>query len=380
MYLNWRFSVETFASKSDMYIGHYWDAMKTIPKIHQLNPNYLGLLYRNIRSIWNVGHGEYDPYEYKLFFDNGWVMRDAEGTIILTEENAIMVDVGNPNYQKWLANWYKSYLDDYGMNGAYLDNCLASYEIMWATSQTPINPRTGKAWTNQEFKAAMIAIVNKVKDTIGSRLVVGNGIFNGQHFFDSSRQQTYIDLLNSKIDGVVSEGWISSRGSADWYSEDKWLESVDMVAWLEKNLSNKILIVCAENAGLEFSGGQLPDGTYPTNLPTGVTKEQYGTYVFASLLLAAIGNKTYINFGYYLPEDYPQSLFKIELGNPMGAYYIVAGTDVYVRDFSKVKVLVNPTYSSYSVTLDGNYETFSGAKAPSSITVAPHTGVILKRL
>jgi hypothetical protein len=37
---------------------------------------------------------------------------------------------------------------------------------------------------------------------------------------------------------------------------------------------------------------------------------------------------------------------------------VVNETHVYARDFSKVKVLVNPTYDSYSMNLDANYETY----------------------
>ena len=64
-----------------------------------------------------------------------------------------------------------------------------------------------------------------------------------------------------------------------------------------------------------------------------------------------------MNLGNYMPENYPQSLFKINSYNPLNAYYMIEETRVYARDFAKVKVLVNPTYDSYSVTLNENYET-----------------------
>ena len=128
----------------------------------------------------------------------------------------------------------------------------------------------------------------------------------------------------------------------------------------------------------DAGGAPLPDGTIPTKLPTGVTREQFVTYVFASRLLAAERAGNCINFGHYI-EEYPQSLFKISLGSPLGDYYVVNGTHVYARDFSSAKVLVNPTYSSYTVNLDGNYETINGTPVPSQITVDPHNGIILKR-
>jgi hypothetical protein len=129
-----------------------------------------------------------------------------------------------------------------------------------------------------------------------------------------------------------------------------------------------------QSAGLV--NNPLPDGSYPTSLPPGTTGEQYVTYCFTWLLLAANTSGNYMNFESYMPEDYSQSLFRIELGNPSTAYYVVSTSS---RDFSKVKVLVNPTSNSYSTNLDANYETLDGTKATTPITVAPHSGLVLKR-
>jgi hypothetical protein len=253
-----------------------------------------------------------------------------------------------------------------------------------ATTSNAINPRTGKVWTDDDVVNAYIDFVKTVKQTLGpNRIVVGNGIYNGNHFYRTGKHERILRFLSeSQIDGIISEGWVSQYSSPDWYSEGLWLMSMNFTTWLEDNFlsQNKILMICAENAGLEWAGGPLSDGTYPTNLPSGVTKDQYGTYVFASLLLVARSGGEYINFGYYILESYPQSLFKIDLGNPVGAYSVVSGTHIYARDFSKVKVLVNPTFNSYTVILDGNYLTFDGKSVVSPITVAPHTGIILKKV
>ena len=54
--------------------------------------------------------------------------------------------------------------------------------------------------------------------------------------------------------------------------------------------------------------------------------------------------------------DEIQNLFKTDLGVPKGNYYVIEGTHVYERDFSKVKVLVNPTNDNYTVYLDEDYK------------------------
>jgi hypothetical protein len=363
------FSPELYAQKVDMYICHFDETSQgEIQQIHALRPDLICLLYRNMREVYESAS------EYQTFVNNGWLLKDTNGNYVHTDYlTNWMVDVGNPEYQRWLANWVKGYLDGYSFNGAYLDNCLPSREMLWGQlSNEPINPRTGNYWTSDEFRQAVIALVNKVKDTVGDRLVVGNGIFKGRFFNDASRNYASL-LLQSRIDGIVSEGWLSALDSADWYSEQDWQDSVDLVVWLENNFLSrgKLFMPICENAG-------PTDGSNPV-LPAGCTKEQYVTYCFASLLLGAeTSGANCLFFGRYTIEDYPQSLFRFDLGSPLGAYYTVQGTHVYARDFSNVKVLVNPTYQTYSIDLDGNYTTLNG-QTVTSISVEPHTAIALKK-
>jgi hypothetical protein len=372
---NERLSPELYAQKVDMYICHFEVAVAgKVQQIHALRPDLICLLYRNMREVYQSSD------EFQLFLDHNGILKDAYGNLIHSAvyTSNWIVDPGNPDYQQWVANWIKSYLDKYGFNGVMLDNCLPSNEYMWNTAPgPPINPRTGKPWTSDEFNQAVIALVNKVKDTVGDRLVVGNGIFTGRFFNDPSRQQHYVNLLlRSKIDGIMSEGLFSDLDSADWYSEQDWLDSVNFVVWLENNFLSrgKLFLPLCENA-------DPTDGSGPV-LPAGCTKEQYVTYCFSSLLLpgAETNGTHYLNLGLYMLEDYPQSLFRFDLGSPLGAYYTVQGTHVYARDFSNVKVLVNPTYQTYSIDLDGNYTTLKGQVITSPLTVGSHTGMILKRL
>jgi hypothetical protein len=279
--------------------------------------------------------------------------------------------VGNPNVQDWIVDWY---LDNIGLfDGAYLDNCLPSTEILWSVSSSPaVNPRTGQAYTSDEFEADVITIVNKVKAALAPRVVVGNGILHGERFFSSSRYDHYSALLlNSQIDGVLSEGWLSSISSPGWYSESKWKDSIDFVVWLEDNfLGNGKMFRPIAQCISPYDGGG-------SRLPSGCTNEQYVTFNFASLLLGATrGDAHYLNFAYY-QSNYLDSLFDLDPGSPLNSYYMISGTHVYSRDFTNVKVLVNPTYTGYSVSLSGNYETMDGTPIGSSLWMAPHTGMIL---
>jgi len=211
-----------------------------------------------------------------------------------------------------------------------------------------------------------------VKERIGSKLWISNGIFRGVDFFGTS-QDRYIRLLTeTSIDGFMSEG-IFNEGSDEgtggtFYSEDNWKKSVDFVVLIQDNFLNQ--------AGKIF----LPHSRCAVNqIPAGCTSEQMATFAFSSLLLGINRSQNYLSLQGAMLLDEVQSLFKIDLGVPTGNYYVTEGGHVYARDFTKIKVLVNPTDQPYLVYLDGEYETFDG-QIVSSFNMEPHTGLILKAM
>ena len=368
------YPASTYAAKSDMWIGHFGD-LYMVPQIHSLNPNVLCLLYRNVRTVWGPGSYEYVASEYNTFVNNGWILKDSSGNFVVSEEfTGFAIDIGNLGYQSWLANWVSYYISSYGANGVYFDWLFTDTIIFHGASATSINPRTGKAWTNAEVETAIINLVDTVKNNIGLKLVVGNSAYDSYAFYNPERRQGILNLMaNSKIDGVHSEAWLSAWSQSNWYSETEWLNAVNMAVEINNNFlskGNKIFVTTSENAGLWIPPGQVV-------LPAGVTDRQYYLYVYASMLLAASYSGNYMNLGYYTPQDYPQSLFAIDIGSPTGVYRMISGTYVYERDFSNGKVYVNPTSNSYQVVFSGSYLDSNGNSVSSPLTIQPHTGVIL---
>jgi len=358
-----------------MWIGHY-DALAQCQQIHAIKPEHICLLYRNGRLIWASGP-EYIPSEYQLFVNNNWLLKDSGGQYITTASGtAIMIDIGNPSLQQWVANWFKGYIDSYGADGAYLDSFVPNLEMAWGMSASPINPRTGNPWTAQEFKQAAMDMVDEISDTTG-KPVLSNSCYSGNHFYRSDYQATLLDyLLNSQIAGLHSEGWISSQWTEEWYDEANWKKSIDMAVWMEDNFlskGNKIFWTTSENAAIIW----IPEGE--ELLPEGVTKEQYVLYCFASRLLATRNDGNYMNLGLYMPQDYPQSLFEVNIGSPFGNYY--RNGNLYIRQFTDGMVIVNPTYSSQQFSVSEAYKNaVDGVSVSSSLTVLPHTGILLKRM
>jgi hypothetical protein len=291
------------------------------------------------------------------------------------------VDIGNPEYQDWVAEWISNITSvTGGFDGVFADVSLATSagENYYDASSKPINPRTGKEFTDEEVVNYFIQLMNRVKNKIGSKVYIPNGIFQGERFFDPILHDGYMKILNeTKIDGFMSEAlfnvaWYTRTEPYvwewNWYSEDKWKMSLDFVVWIQDNFltSNKLYLpygLC---------------GSYGFTIE--LNSEQVAKFVFASLLLGIKKSQNYLFLaGGCTLEDYSQKLYNIDLGYPLEDYYRIEGTHVYTRDFSKVKALVNPTNSIYTVPLGKNYKTLEG-QIVSSITMNNHTGEILLKI
>jgi len=166
-------------------------------------------------------------------------------------------------------------------------------------------------------------------------------------------------VANSPLDGIMSEGlWYQYEEV--WMSEEQWLKCLEFLIFVQDNFlmgTNRVFeIVCA----VEKATGE------DEQLPPGCTKEQMVEYAFASTLLGIKTNQNYLGLAVNpsFMKDVVQPLHDIDLGPPLGDYYKIKGTHVYARDFTNIKVLVNPTEDTFEVDL--------GMRV---INVQPHTGV-----
>jgi len=352
----------TLVSLFDMCQAWSWDAQK-IQQARQIRPDFKALLYRCIKAI------SYQSVEWQKALDGNWLLKDVNGQLVYDTNypSHYLVDIGNEQYQKWVANWSKENINQYGFDGVMADNSLYAWanEIFWTASTQPINPRTGTFWTNEEVGQALIQIHREIKNAIGSKILLCNGIMEGYRFW--RRYKDYMEFLNgSPMDGFGSE-FLWHNGV--WMSEAEWLDSLNFLIFVQDNFLK-------QNLNRIFGAAVMLD-----QLPNNSTKEQMLTYAFASTLL---GIKTNQNFLALSTADMSftsqviQPLFDIDIGAPINDYYVVAGTHVYARDFSNVKVLVNPTDMPYSIDLQNTFRTADGGMI-SRITIDDHTGVVLLR-
>ena len=180
------------------------------------------------------------------------------------------------------------------------------------------------------------------------------------YYGEYSAFQTFFN--DTSVNGAMAEvGWYDGGFTSNW------LQTVQMVSQLQS--CNYSLVV----------GDWINTGS--------ANQSQVLLYGYCSLLLATQNNNNYLgvlaeaNSNPQPPSStvlqLMQSLNALNLGSSLDSYSEISGTQVYTRDFQNVKVLVNPSSSTYSVSLTGQYTTLSGSIVSGSYSVAPYTGVVL---
>jgi len=98
-------------------------------------------------------------------------------------------------------------------------------------------------------------------------------------------------------------------------------------------------------------------------------------YGLVSYLLGQSGSLSYYSVSGSGIHDMAD-ICQTDVGVPVEAYHKRSDSSIYEREYSKSLALVNPTNSYYTISLGGTYRTLAGSWI-TSITIAPHTGVIL---
>lgn len=361
------YDAETIAEISDMSQsvlpgGKRRDYSDKICEVRKIKPDYKALVYRNVKEIYS-----YAKAEWQTASANNWLLKDINGQLVFAKQwpENYAVDIGNPGYQKWVADKLKEWLEGNGyFDGVFADNGLCAYvsEWQWDYTNKPINPRSGVYWTDTELKQAFISLHKQIKKAIGRKLLICNGIFDGKRFHGHSDDYKEV-ISNSPLDGIMSEGMWRA-----WRSEENWIQSLRLLSWIEDNfLKNN------------------PDRYFIpviNKLPAaGIAREQLLLYGIASTLLGIRTSRNYI--GGILERNDPfkslpliRKLRGADIGSPISTHYIIAGTRVFARDFSDGKVLVNPTSKTFCVPLERSYRTLDG-NIVNEITLSGQSGEIL---
>jgi hypothetical protein len=369
------YSVATIASTFNMsqswWVPPDYNYTQKINDVRLLNPNYKALVYRCTTAIY-----DYWNDEFNIAKQSDWLLKDSQGNYVSAVQwpDNYMVDITNPGYQRWLANKIQSWLTQYPcFDGVMVDGgIIASAQYLNnACNATPINPQTGKAFTDQEINSGTAGIVNAIINEIGSsKVVLVNGIWSGSIFNGAATQANIQSQLSQmpSLTGIGSEGLFYQSYTANWYTTVDWQKSLQMLIWIQDNFlagyPGKVF-----NAWVPAGSSQLPG-----------TSEQVMLFGYSSMLLGLkYPQQNTISFGLSSDDSsalaFAQKLQGVKLGSPLGDYTV--SDSLFLRDFQSGKVIVNPSMASSTYILDKKYALIDETIVMGSITVGPHQGVIL---
>jgi hypothetical protein len=253
-------------------------------------------------------------------------------------------------------------MDQYGWDGTFADNIFRGYFGSW--SATPINPRTGQAYTQAQYRTDMLAALQRLRTRYDGRgkILIGNhtSAWDPATFADPIVQQEILTMHGVEMEDCVYD-WNANR-----QSEASWLAQL---AYLDYANQHGVRSIC--------SG---PDGTI------GNTTDRW--YILASYLLTKEGFSSVAEINnvstWWSGLDY-------QLGAPLGRFYCLdpaAGLattsscpstgKIFVRDWQNGRVLVNPTAAT-TVTVPLGETLLNQGAAVTSVRLAPGSGVVLVR-
>lgn len=255
----------------------------------------------------NVGFRPEDICELR---DNhpDWFLRDSNGEIIFHPAiNEAMMDIGNPGWQQFWLERAIEMQEEYGWQGVFLDNVMASLSGHQRRAETLANYPD-----NETYQAAMEGFLRYIY----TEYFQPQGIplyGNITEARDSAVWFRYLQYL----DGIMNESW-----AVDWEnryrSPERWEEDMRLAEEVQAQGKHIILI----------SQGQEDD----------IQRQQFA---FASYLLVNNGRASFrYTFSSMYNQPWVYDNYNVNLGPALGPRYAVG--NLWRRDFTNGSVVVDP--------------------------------------
>jgi hypothetical protein len=336
------------ALANDLLTAHVLPYHDDVAAMRRANPDLVILAYMNAVFAQVEDGGRYP---------DAWYARDVNGNRIQSRGTGNwMMD---PTNEGWIGDRIaecKRRIAEARYDGCSLDMLgLASTSLGYVTGR-PVNPRTGHEFTRAEWIDANAALAGRVSAAV-SRLVYGNGLSMGDLYFGESTRKLALSL-----DGGVAEAWL--RGSETpvtaFPSEERWLRDIAMM--LDVQAMGKPMLTLTK-LWVDATAAQ---------------RRQWREFALASYLLATDGTSYFFFSGSpTASRTKAHPWYSTRLGQPVEPYRNKDG--VYMRNFKKGKVLVNPSGARRTVRFLRRYVDVRGDAVARTFTMAPHTGLVLRR-
>jgi hypothetical protein len=296
-----------------------------------------------------------------------WVLKDERGEPISTylqvlpRGRQLALDVGNRAYLDLWADVVLENARRWGWDGVFADNVLWYFGDNW--SAAPVNPRTGRRYSQAEYRADTLAAVKHLRarfDAAHKEFIGNHG--SGWEFFDKE------PLVAKQIlaqHGVAVEDFAYSFSGPPLREAD-WIRQLEYMEFANRH-------------------GVM---TYAHGGKDAFMDPARREFVLASYLLTRRGRSV---VGDLNAEKTWWPALATDLGAAAGAFYCLdpragfrratpcpAPGQLVARDFARATVVVNPGDAAVTMPLGGPPRRFlDGAPAPASLALAPHTGRVL---
>jgi hypothetical protein len=312
--------------------------------------------------------GCFDQRFYQTFAASHpeWLLRDSAGKPLSTfvyqlgEQRQFAVDIGNPAFIDAWADYAMQHMERYGWDAVWIDNILRGNFYGW--SGWPINPRTRARYTAAEYRQDTLAALGRIRARFDSRgkMIIGNhaAAWEPDTFPDPVVQQQILTMQAVEIEDCVYTFGGQPHSESNWIAQVRYLEFANQ---------NGILTQC------RGGNGTLGDSSKRD-------------YILASYLLTKRGLS---NVAQLNSARMWWSGLEVDLGAPTGAFRCLdpaaglataascpSAGKIYVRDWEKGRVLVNPT-ADRTVTVPLGRSFRRGSSTVTSVTLGPRSGVVL---
>lgn len=288
-------------------------------------------------------------------FPNTWYLRDRAGNKVKSRGwGNYLMNPANAGWRQAVANRCRSYLEQSGYDGCFLDVLgTAPLSKSYVTS-LPVNPATGELWHRAAWLRATTKVAQLASDAIAPAPVYGNGLANGSLYFGGSAPSS---TILSGLDGGMAESFIRDAYSpaGSFRPTTQWVQDVRLL----RDVASR------GDAGLTI-----------TKVWSRATDRQTNAVQRYALATFLLGYNPGLSF-YSFRDDHGLTSWRPawgrRIGTPTGGYEKIG--DSYVREFTGGVVVVNPTGSKTRVPLGGTYRRGSGTV--NRVTLRAHHGSIL---
>jgi hypothetical protein len=312
-------------------------------------------------DAYNLGGDIFNQYVLK--YHPEWQLKSSSGepTMDMWTAHEAALDWGNPDYVKFFIGYFKQVPDsvyngrwkgtfeERKWNLRFLDNFVIRAIDNNAWNNTPINPRTGKAMTNDERSADVLKAMRTLRaeaDEIGLRYFAN---VYSDVMADYFSYPVYAQLMDL-VDYALFEVMVADM-NGNPVSESVWLTRVKTAQAIAKN-TRAIPVITTE----------------------------YGDFWYnvATMLLACETGKCMTFQQPIMTGSQIDTLKDLDLGMPVADF---RKEGCYIRPWTKGLVAVNPADSgTCSVSLTGKYkELETGNTVRGELVIKNKEGKVLVR-